>query len=108
MVKYSPRASRRWQHGMTVDMHRDRMRLTLAIVAKVLFGTDVEAEADEIGAALATSLEYLNDLMSPWIVHRNARYDDRPQAFAPGRWTVEFRAKLPRFAYFPFGGVRRG
>ncbi len=65
MVEYSRRTSERWQNGQTVDMHREMMHLTLAIVAQVLFSTDVEAKADQIGAALTTSLEYLNHLMSP-------------------------------------------
>ncbi len=65
MVDYSLRASQRWQDGATVDMHREMMHLTLAIVARVLFSADVEAEADRIGSALTTSLEYLNHLMSP-------------------------------------------
>ncbi len=65
MVDYSSRTSERWHDGARVDMHREMMHLTLAIVAKVLFGADVEREADEIGAALTTSLEYLNHLMSP-------------------------------------------
>ncbi len=68
MVEYSLRTSDRWRDGETVDMHREMMHLTLAIVAKVLFSADVEAEADQIGAALATSLEYLNHLMSPLAV----------------------------------------
>ena len=65
MVEYSLRTSERWHDGETLDMHREMMHLTLAIVAKVLFSADVEAEADRIGAALAASLEYLNHLMSP-------------------------------------------
>lgn len=65
MVEYSLRTSARWRDGESVDMHREMMHLTLAIVAKVLFSADVEAEADQIGAALTTSLEYLNHLMSP-------------------------------------------
>lgn len=65
MVESSLQTSERWRDGETVDMHREMMHLTLAIVAKVLFSADVEAAADRIGAALGTSLEYLNHLMSP-------------------------------------------
>ena len=46
-------------------------------------------------------------LMSPYIMHRDARYYPEPERFDPGRWTPEFRAALPRFAYFPFGGGPR-
>ncbi len=65
MVEYALRTSGRWSDGQTVDMHREMMHLTLAIVAKVLFSADVEADADQIGAALTTALEHLNRLMSP-------------------------------------------
>jgi cytochrome P450 len=46
-------------------------------------------------------------LAAQWLVHRDPRWFDDPEAFKPGRWTDEFRATLPRFAYFPFGGGAR-
>ena len=45
--------------------------------------------------------------ISQWIVHRDARWFPNPEAFTPERWTAEMREKLPRFAYFPFGGGPR-
>ena len=45
--------------------------------------------------------------MSQWVVHRDARHYPDPERFDPDRWTPEFRARLPRFAYFPFGGGPR-
>jgi cytochrome P450 len=44
---------------------------------------------------------------SPWISHRDPRWYSEPDAFRPTRWTPEFRAALPRFAYYPFGGGAR-
>jgi cytochrome P450 len=46
-------------------------------------------------------------VMSQWIVHRDARHYPDPERFDPDRWTPEFKARLPRFAYFPFGGGPR-
>ena len=46
-------------------------------------------------------------LMCEWIVHRDARYYPDPERFDPDRWTPEFKASLPQFAYFPFGGGPR-
>jgi cytochrome P450 len=46
-------------------------------------------------------------LAPQWLLHRDARWFAEPTTFRPERWTPEFRAALPRFAYFPFGGGPR-
>jgi cytochrome P450 len=46
-------------------------------------------------------------VMSQWVMHRDARFYPDPERFDPDRWTPEFRAALPKFAYFPFGGGPR-
>ena len=46
-------------------------------------------------------------VMSPFVVQRDARYYKEPERFDPDRWTPEFRAASPKFAYFPFGGGPR-
>jgi cytochrome P450 len=46
-------------------------------------------------------------VMSPYIIQRDPRFYADPDRFDPDRWTPEFRAGLPRFAYFPFGGGPR-
>lgn len=45
--------------------------------------------------------------ISPWVVHRDARWFDRPMEFVPERWAGSAAQRLPRFAYFPFGGGPR-
>ena len=42
--------------------------------------------------------------ISQVVSHRDPRWFDDPMEFQPDRWTPEFRAKLPQFAYYPFGG----
>ena len=42
-----------------------------------------------------------------WAVQRDARWYDEPEAFRPERWREEAAARLPKFAYFPFGGGPR-
>ena len=47
-------------------------------------------------------------LMSPWAMHRDARYFENPDDFDPSRWRNGLASTLPRFAFFPFSsGPRR-
>ena len=46
-------------------------------------------------------------VMSPYVMQRDRRFYADPERFNPDRWTPEFRAALPKFAYFPFGGGPR-
>jgi cytochrome P450 len=42
-----------------------------------------------------------------WVVHRDRRWFDEPGEFRPERWADDLARRLPRFAYFPFGGGPR-
>jgi cytochrome P450 len=46
-------------------------------------------------------------LASPWVLHRDPRFFDEPDAFRPERWADGLVGRLPRFAYVPFGGGQR-
>ena len=48
-----------------------------------------------------------NVVMSQWVMHRDSRFFSNPEKFDPGRWSTEQCRKLPKFAYFPFGGGPR-
>lgn len=59
MAASSERCSARWQHGQTLDIWREMLRLTLAIVGKTLFNADVEAKDDMVGQAMKdATLQY--------------------------------------------------
>ncbi|HEY3170450.1 MAG TPA: cytochrome P450 [Thermoanaerobaculia bacterium] len=45
--------------------------------------------------------------MSPWVMHRDPRWFASPEKFLPERWLDGLAARLPRFAYMPFGGGPR-
>lgn len=71
MTEYAERASGTWRDGQELDLSEAMMRLTLAIVARTLFGADVEGEAGEIGAALTTVMNGFPLMMLPlsdWIL----------------------------------------
>lgn len=48
-----------------------------------------------------------NVVMSQWILHHDRRLFEDPMSFEPDRWGTDACQKLPRFAYFPFGGGPR-
>jgi cytochrome P450 len=46
-------------------------------------------------------------IMSQWVVHRDPRWYAEPEQFRPERWTGGLLRRLPKYAYFPFGGGPR-
>src|SRR5690606_12966075 len=42
-----------------------------------------------------------------WAVHRKPEWFPEPDTFKPERWLDGLEKRLPRFAYFPFGGGPR-
>jgi cytochrome P450 len=57
MVAFAERSLEGWWDGQTIDVHEEMMRLTLEIVAKCLFDTDVGTEAKDVGRAMKVALE---------------------------------------------------
>jgi cytochrome P450 len=45
--------------------------------------------------------------LSQWLVHHDPRFFDEPGKFNPDRWTETMVQRLPKYAYFPFGGGPR-
>ena len=46
-------------------------------------------------------------LMSQWVNHRDSTYFPEPEDFRPERWADGLAKRLPKFAYYPFGGGQR-
>lgn len=54
--------------GETIDVAREMTRITMAVVASTLFGSDTQASADELGEALTVALGFTGDALgSPWL-----------------------------------------
>ena len=46
-------------------------------------------------------------ILPTWVVQRDVRWFEEPEAFRPERWDDERTRRNPRYAYFPFGGGPR-
>jgi cytochrome P450 len=57
MVAYTQRMLASWSDGETRDIHQDMMRVTLEIVANVLFSVEIASDKDRVAVALNTLME---------------------------------------------------
>jgi len=48
-----------------------------------------------------------NVYILPWVIQRDPRFFTEPDELRPERWLDGLAKRLPRFAYFPFGGGPR-
>lgn len=46
-------------------------------------------------------------IFAQYVIQRDERWFEDPEAFRPERWTEQFSQQLPKYAYFPFGGGPR-
>jgi cytochrome P450 len=82
MIEEADRWAARQVPGQVIDVSHAMNRLTLAIVARSLFNTDIASDADEIGRALDTVLGLFTLAVLPW----TAWIDRLP---LPGRFRFE-------------------
>jgi cytochrome P450 len=56
----------KWKDGMTLDIHKEMMHVTMTIISKAVLGSDIKSEGDEVGDSLLTCMEYFNRLQMPF------------------------------------------
>ena len=66
MVTHTERLSGGWRDGQELDAHEAMMRLTLSIVAKTLFDSDVDDDAAVVGQALHEVMVSFNLALTPF------------------------------------------
>jgi cytochrome P450 len=94
MVARAEQVGNGWRDGATIDLSREMMGLTLSIAGTTLFGADLQAETEEIGAALTEAFELFRVATLPY-----AELLDR-FAFLPiNRRFEAARARLDRTIY---------
>src|SRR5687768_9748248 len=65
MVALTEHVTAGWQDGTTRDMHAEMTHLTLLIVAKTLFDTNLESDAEELGQAVTTLMTSFTRTLGP-------------------------------------------
>ncbi len=63
MHEVATRAMSRLRDGESIDVSRETTRIAMGVVGKALFDSDTFEEADELGDALTTALQWTNDNM---------------------------------------------
>ena len=73
-----------WQEGSTVDVSKEMMQLTLAIVCKTLFGMDLTEEVRELANVIAVGQHHITLQYRSWVALFTPR-------FMPTRRNRQFR-----------------
>jgi cytochrome P450 len=89
-----------------------RLRFTEQVVWESLrlyppvygFGREAVQDTEVMGYRIPKGW---NVIMCQWVVHRDPRFFHDPERFDPDRWADGLAQRLPRYAYFPFGGGPR-
>ena len=101
MVEHTEHMLSTWRDGQVRDVHEDFMRLTLSIVARTLFNTELAGEAGKIGESLEIVMNYF---MSPmrWFGIR----EKIPAAFDPSLPAGDQADRRHCLRHHPTSGAR--
>lgn len=64
MASCAERALADWSDGQVIDASRETTRIAMSVAGKTLFDADTFSEADELGAAMTTALNWVNEQTS--------------------------------------------
>ena len=82
MVQYAQRMMANWHDGEARDLSRDMTRLTLEIVVKTLFNSDVSKDADHIGQILTRLVKpFASQATVKWILDNRLPTPDHRRYF---------------------------
>src|SRR5919198_1846233 len=67
MTSFAVSMCERWEDGITLDIHKQMINVTSAIISKAVLGSNINSEeGDEVGDALLVCAEYFNRLLMPF------------------------------------------
>ncbi len=92
--------------------HLSRLPYTAAVIAESMrlcppvyvIGREATTELELGGYRVKPGYTVL---MSQWVNHRDPKYFPEPEEFRPERWENGLAKRIPKFAYYPFGGGQR-
>jgi cytochrome P450 len=92
--------------------HLSRLPYTAAVIAESMrlcppvyvIGREATTELELGGYRVKPGYTVL---MSQWVNHRDPKYFPEPEEFRPERWENALAKRIPKFAYYPFGGGQR-
>ena len=65
ITRYAVESAARWQHGAEIDLNDEMSQLTLAIIAKTMFNTEVAGLLERVQAALDVLLPVIDKMARP-------------------------------------------
>jgi cytochrome P450 len=98
IVGYTERLIGRWREGEVHDVHKEMMRLTLEIIAHVLFGRDIADEVEDAEGAITIYLQQFADRFGMYAV---------PE-WIPTPGNVRYRRAMQRLDGIIYGAIREG
>ena len=82
MVQYAQRAIAQWEDGEQRNLAKDMTRLTLEIVVKTLFNSDVSQDADHVGQMLTSIVKpFASQATLKWILDNRLPTPDHRRYF---------------------------
>ena len=66
MAQYASRVGDGWKNGGLLNIHKEMMKLTLFIVSKTIFDSDMESKSDEIGECLTDLVTLFPQMIFPY------------------------------------------
>jgi cytochrome P450 len=67
VTSFAVNMCQRWGDGITLDIHKEMINVTSAIISKAVLGSNIKSEqGDGVGDALLTCAEYFNRLLMPF------------------------------------------
>ncbi len=68
MVGYTERMLATWQDGEARDAHDEMVRVTMEIIAKLLFGDDIASDTEQVGEALRVFFDQFDERFGLYLI----------------------------------------